>query len=369
MFFAIILCLLIVLATCKPKYNLQSLQSGEYISLERTAIIKGVLIILVVTWHLSLSLPSSLYPTERRICNVFYYGLGQGLIVAPFFFISGYGLFCSYTKRGGEYLKKLSLERIPLLLIHFDTLVILYYLCYSAAGKRPDTIQLMESLVAWQRIGNIEWYVFAILCFYTAFAFFFKRLSKKTATFMIFVFSLALICTLHFIGGKPRYWTDTLLSFWAGVYWGCNKAIIEHLLTKMERWRLLCGITLCVVSLAVYHIQGIGQTALTFVRNMASVGIVFAIMMISSCIHAERVNRFLAWCSKNLLALLVWHMLPIMMMAKFGMCSNIYLFIPCSLILVFLGAYGISIVWGKLDELYMRLTGLNRREAERIRKK
>lgn len=369
MFFAIILCLLIVLATCKPKYNLQSLQSGEYISPERTAIIKGVLIILVVTWHLSQSLPSSLYPTECRICNVFYYGLGQGLIVAPFFFISGYGLFCSYAKRGGEYLKKLSLERIPLLLIHFDTLVILYYLCYSAAGKRPDTIQLMESLVAWQRIGNIDWYVFAILCFYTAFAFFFKHLSKKTATFMIFVFSLALLCTLHFIGGKPWYWTDTLLSFWAGVYWGCNKAIIEHLLTKMERWRLLCGITLCVASLAVYHIQGIGQTALTFVRNMASVGIVFAIMMISSCIHAERVNRFLAWCSKNLLALLVWHLLPIMMMAKFGMCSNIYLFIPCSLILVFLGAYGISIVWGKLDELYMRLTGLNRREAERIRKK
>lgn len=350
---------------CKPKYNLQSLQNGEYISPERSSIIKGVLIILVVTWHLSLCVPASLYPTEYHICSVFYLGLGQGIIVAPFFFISGYGLFCSHAKKGGIYLKKLSLERIPLLLIHFDTMVIIYYLYHAATGNRPSPIRLVGSLIAWDCLGNINWYVFVILLFYAAFAFFFKFLSKKMATFMIFVSSLALICFLHFIGGKSWVWTDTLLAFWAGVYWGYNKAIIERVLTNMKGWRLAFGISLCVVSLVVYHAPGVERTALTFIRNMASVGIVFGIMIISSCIHTERSNRILAWCSKNLLALLVWHMLPIMMMSRLGLNSNIYLLIPCSLALIFLGAYGTSIIWGKLDKIYMKLTGLNRHCAER----
>ena len=117
-------------------YKLQiNKNEEEYLSLEYTKYLKGILALVVVFCHIQydrINLP---------IFKVFNY-VGN-FAVALFFFLSGYGLMSQYVKKGNKYLQGFFRKRIlKLIIIYLVFIMFLVILtgCGSATVKEEVKI-------------------------------------------------------------------------------------------------------------------------------------------------------------------------------------------------------------------------------------
>lgn len=139
--------------------------------------------------------------------------LGQ-LMVVPFLFYSGYGIFESVKKRGASYVSSFPKKRIIKTLIHFD-LAVLLFLVYDVflAPENISVMKVVTSLVAWDSVGNSNWFVFAILCAYL-FSFLAFDLCKGRLIRSLVIITLLCIMYIAIVSRfKDGYWYDTILAF------------------------------------------------------------------------------------------------------------------------------------------------------------
>lgn len=182
----------------------------SYCSVSQTQTIKGFFVIIVFFSHFCsyVSLDTWYDSAMQKCCGY----LGQ-LMVAPFLFYSGYGIFESVKKKGPNYIAQFPKKRILKVLLHFDLAVFLF-LALDVLIERPVALcQFALSLIAWESIGNSAWFVFAILCAYV-FAFIGLSLSNGNLKYsLVIVTVLSLLYIVAMFRFKPGYWYDTILAF------------------------------------------------------------------------------------------------------------------------------------------------------------
>ena len=104
--------------------------------------------------------------------------LGQ-LVVVMFLFYSGYGVASQIRHRGNSYVKQMPKCRVMKTLLNFD-IAVCFFIVLDILLTRPFSIsQILLSFVAWDSVGNSNWYIFIILlCYiftYVACSFFMKK--------------------------------------------------------------------------------------------------------------------------------------------------------------------------------------------------
>lgn len=99
--------------------------SNYALSVEQTQSIKGFFVVTIFFSHFCS------YVVFEKWYDVFLlqycHWLGQ-LMVLPFLFYSGYGIFESVKKKGISYIKEFPKKRILKILLHFDLAVLLFLL-------------------------------------------------------------------------------------------------------------------------------------------------------------------------------------------------------------------------------------------------
>ena len=135
---------------------------SSYISISQTQTIKGFFVITVFFSHFCSYVSLDIwYDSVVRVCRY----LGQ-LMVVPFLFYSGYGIFESVKKKKENYIKQFPKKRILKVLLHFDLAVLLFLVLDALINQPVSLYKFTLSLVAWEAIGNSAWFIFAILCAY-----------------------------------------------------------------------------------------------------------------------------------------------------------------------------------------------------------
>ena len=219
----------------------------DYLSRENTAAVKGIFVILILFSH-----GVSYYPFKGTY-DVPYIVLRDHLyqiVVAMFLFYSGYGMMEQISRRRWSYVRSVLLRRFPRLLLDFDAAVCLYLAANWALGKHITLRRFLLSLVAWDAIGNSNWYIFAMLCLYLLcfLAFVPLRFSAGKGTrYLCLIFLTAL--TLAFVYAqilfrRPRYTYDTVFLFVLGFWYSCFRERIEKFLMKNDIVYLLAGAVL-----------------------------------------------------------------------------------------------------------------------------
>ena len=170
-------------------------------SVPQTQAIKGFFVVTVFFSHFCSYVHfGAWYDSAIQVYCRFF---GQ-LMVAPFLFYSGYGIFESVKKKGIEYVRALPKRRILKVLLHFDFAVLLFLLLDFVIGRPVSLSEFVLSLVAWQSIGNSNWFIFAILCAY-AFAYVGLSLFKgRLLPSLFFITALSLVyifVVYHFKSG------------------------------------------------------------------------------------------------------------------------------------------------------------------------
>lgn len=186
------------------------------LSKEQTQTIKGIFVITIFFSHFCsyVVFDKWIDVPMREYCR----WLGQ-LMVVPFLFYSGYGIFESVKVKGLSYVGSFPKKRILKTLIHFDLAVVLFLVYdFSFAPENLSVLKVATSLVAWNSVGNSNWFIFAILCAYF-FCFIAFALSKGHL-FRSLIIIIALCFTYLVIVSrfKDDYWYDTILAFPLGCF-------------------------------------------------------------------------------------------------------------------------------------------------------
>lgn len=155
----------VVLWKIKPReYSLK-----ESLSRNQTVAINGIFTILILGSHFYLEYPENIRNTFKMtwIYPFVRNWMGQ-LVVVTFLFFSGFGI-TEQLKAREKYAINIA-ENIFRVWIHYIMTLGLYFVMNYAVGYEYNLKSYVLSLFALERIGNSNWYIFAILsCYFFTF--------------------------------------------------------------------------------------------------------------------------------------------------------------------------------------------------------
>lgn len=139
----------------KNKFN------DEYLSLNTSNALKGVLSVIVILHHAS----QKIEVNTEWFTRLKFIGF---LAVALFFFLSGYGLQKQYINNE-NYNKKFLLKRLPSILFPYIIFTFIYWLFYYLLGTTFSFSDIFTSIYHGNPIVDYSWYIISIMIFYIGF--------------------------------------------------------------------------------------------------------------------------------------------------------------------------------------------------------
>ena len=270
------------------------------LSVGHTQALKGVFVITIFFSHFCSYITFNKWIDTPM--QTYCHWLGQ-LMVAPFFFYSGYGIFESVQKKGPHYIKNFPTKRILKTLLHFD-LAVLLFLLYDLflAPERLSATGILLSLFAWESIGNFNWFIFAIICVYL-FSFL-GLLIFKGDRFKSLIFT-TIFCLIYMIivsKLKDSYWVDTILAFPLGSSISLWKDKIIPYINK--KWAILSIISLMFLIAAQKHLF----PNYLLCTQLALFSFSMLILLLS--MRAILENKILSWCGLYVFDIYILQRLP-----------------------------------------------------------
>lgn len=282
-----------------------------YLSRDVTNSIKGVFILMVFVSHLYLYISASGYASTGiadKLFRIIRLAIGQ-FVVVMFLFYSGYGVSLSIISKGADYVKAMPRRRILTTLINFDVAVLVFAIVNLCIGQEMDLSKMALSFLAWDNIGNSNWYIFVILCCYIITYIVCSSLhSKKHIVIAHIVLTLVQIFVLSMV--KEAWWCNTMLAYSAGYFFGSYKNQIE---TAIKRHygvflALFLALFLFADALSLMH-----RDFHYAVANIAAV--LFAALVVTLSMKIRVSNPALSWCGKKLFPLYIYQRVPMLIIA------------------------------------------------------
>lgn len=351
-----IIFLIIIGALCLYKLKLpiaKSIRSGyengifgDYMSIEKTASIKGVFILIVFLSHAAgyLTLGNSL--PDRTFSRIVGDLIGQSM-VAVFMLYSGYGVMLSIEKKGRDYVKSIPAKRFFRVLLHFDIAVLIYYAISIAMHKEYGFTQFLISLTGWSAVGNSNWYIFDILVLYliTYVSFIAARNNKRLGIILNLILCAVFVGLLKYTKGD-FWWYDTVLCYPAGMLFYYAKPKFELLLQR-SKW-IYWAVLIALLGAFAVSFKFSEYDIFLFARH-----ILFAILVVMVTIKFSINNRILNFFGTHLFSIYILQRIPMNILSYYG-CDNKYLFVFISFVLTIPICLGFDWAIAKLDSVIFK---------------
>lgn len=243
--------------------------------------------------------------------------LGQ-LMVAPFLFFSGYGIMESVRKKGAAYLYAFPRRRMLKTLVHFDAAVALFAVAAAFSGNCPRPAKIALAMTGWESIGNSNWYIFAVLCFYAAaFASLRPRfdpatvLEKPLARICLAAALVGLYAAAMILAGKQDYWWNTAFCFPTGMAASVLKDDLSRFVGNGSGcfWIPFAGL----VGFVWFGRIPVGPTLKWMWPPHLETPVMAVAFVLLLALFSTRVrigNRVLDWCGEHLFGIYILQRLP-----------------------------------------------------------
>lgn len=275
-------------------FNLKVLPKGVYslnpLAFERTVSIRGILSILVLVHHFSGYSGSILFIPFSHIGY---------LLVAVFFFISGYGLRFSIEHKKNYLSTNSMLHRINKLLIPYWAAVIVCIVLYYMVGIRFSLWQIAISFVCSNDIISTAWYVFELLVLYGFFLISYR--AKKHRFLLLFV--LTVVFTFVLVFSKVNtIWYKSNFAFLLGVlFFEKSECIIEKIKTiNLKKYIVLIIVEFMILIDALLLkklIYGLNFDFLIMMINQIG-SLVFSVLIVTIMMKIKLGNKVLDYIGK-----------------------------------------------------------------------
>lgn len=301
----IIILLILLALTC---FGLKKADDQEVcLKKEHTDAIKGFFIIIVFYSHILPYLTSSgvsFSPVWDIPANNVIKTIGQ-LMVVMFLFYSGYGVMESIQRKGDSYIRAIPVKRVLSTFINYSIAILVFLLMNSLLGIHYPFRQYLLSLIAWESVGQSNWYIFAIICCYISTYISFLLFKEKRIAFLATLLLLGVyICLLHEF--KENWWYNIILSYPAGMMISLYK---KYIMSFLEQRYILCLSGLTLLFVLLFHYRNSTPTYLACAITFA-----YLVFVISYKFVVK--NAFLTWCGKNLFQIYVYQRIPMIALSS-----------------------------------------------------
>lgn len=204
--------ILVFYGTKLKKFNL------NYLSLDNSKSIKTICALTVMLHHI----------TNYVNCGLLFlpFQVSGYLMVAVFFFYSGYGIMFSLEHKTG-YIENFLRKRLFGLLIPYFIANAIYILIKSFFGK-INIQYLINSFILGTPVVNNSWFIISLAILYLFFWLSFRWTKNRKISWLIFL----LLFSIYFLNFKFVYWSPAIITFLLGMLWSCEKNYIDKILAR-----------------------------------------------------------------------------------------------------------------------------------------
>ena len=197
--------------------------------LAHTLPLRGILATLVVLGHLD-----TVVSAQTKILMPFHMATPA---VAVFFFMSGYGLMLSFSKKGGSYLQNFILKASIKLLMPLLATTCLYQGLLFILGDFSFEKILIDLASGIETPLIHSWYVYALFLFYILYYIVLKynNETKKWMGGILLLLMLIYYVVTRYILNWPFYWWLTCMAFPMGFFYSRHEDKIKMVL-KDNYW-------------------------------------------------------------------------------------------------------------------------------------
>lgn len=274
-----------------------------YAGVKQSTSIKGIFIIIVFLSHTRgyLDLSGGL----NSVYDKCFSKIGQ-MMVALFFFYSGYGIMYSY-KNKTHYEKGFIKKRVGSTLLHFDIAVLAFLLVGLLIKSTYSLKSYLLCWIGWEGIGNSNWYIFDILVLYLLSwaAFMIHRHLWKSVWCVPICITLLSILFMILLAlcRKSDWWYDTVLCYPFGVIYFLIQNKIDAACQKnIPYFVLLFG------SSAVFGILYLFLDQSVIAYNIQSC--LFCLIVLMVTMKLKIGNAILELCGKKLFLIYILQRIP-----------------------------------------------------------
>lgn len=199
----------------------------DFISKENTLWFHGFLAVLVFISHI----PSYLSIWSGSIIGSILQSFGSWC-VGCFFFLSGYGLYISYKKKGESYLRNFIKNRILPLYVKYIILLVCYILLLLVQNHQIKIMVVIQSLTFTNTYVANGWYLQVLFLFYIAFYYIFKTNfndQNKVQIMLLFVTVYYLLFYVYSLFYEKGYFgINSTFCFFFGIIYAYKKNSIDN---------------------------------------------------------------------------------------------------------------------------------------------
>lgn len=297
----------------------------NYMSRESTTSIKGIFIIMVFLSHVRgyITLPEN--SKYAMILNL----IGQ-LMVAMFFFYSGYGVLESYKNKPG-YAEKFLKNRFLKTLLHFDIAVFMFLIIAVIFGEQYPAKYYALCWVGWESIGNSNWFVFVILALYLLTWLCFLVSDKEHLLRFCVLQTILALCLVAFLrtSGKQLHWYDTAMCYPAGIWFSFFKDRIDKALSKKAVYYSVLAV-LVPVFFCLYKTEGMLYYCLCAAE--------FSLIVVAVTMKIQIGNGILSWFGNHLFEIYILQRIPMFLLGKTGLGTPVLFTTICLIATVLIAA-------------------------------
>lgn len=300
--------LLAVFALCL--YGVRIRFSGfhdDFLAKYRTDAIKGVFILLIVLSHSLGYIRESGYTFSAfgDSCFETFFNMISQLVVVMFLFYSGFGVAESFKKKGTSYVQAFPKRRLLTTLLNFDVAVIAFIILSMSLGLSVSLKDGLLSLLAWESVGNSNWYIFVILSCYL-FSYVVMRLPLQRQEYRLSLLFVLCVMTIVVLSKcKEFWWYDTILSYPLGFLFSTYK---ENFVALFKKYYWAGGGLLLSLFIVFYFCPN-GSLHLPF--NMVSM--LFALLCVLLTMKVRISCPALQWCGNHLFPIYIYMRVPMML--------------------------------------------------------
>ena len=275
---------------------------GDYLSKERCNSIKGIFILLIFLSHSLQYIKASGYVFAGidTITALILKFTGQ-LVVVMFLFYSGYGVALQVNRKGNQYVRQMPQHRILKTLFNFDVAVCFFIILSLLLSQPLKLDQILLSFLAWDSIGNSNWYILIIILCYII-TYLANRISAtpKVVGGVILFLCLLTMLILSFV--KGTWWYDTILAYPAGYIYANYRQQVEPIL---KRYFI---VILFILGCIFLFTHGHGPYLRGLRPNVMAVS--FALIVVMVTMKVQIGNSWLQWFGTNLFPLYIYQRIP-----------------------------------------------------------
>ncbi|MBR1431520.1 acyltransferase family protein [Ruminococcus sp.] len=273
--------LIIILYGIRPVKPFSSFNS-EYFSKKTGNYLRGILSLVIIFHHLA----------QETAAGVLFHGFSRvgSLVVAMFFFISGFGLQKSSMK-SENYKKNYLTRRIVPILVPYAIATALFWAFNVLEGRIYSAVDVLKAIAVGEPIVSYSWYIISILVFYVVFLIIIHICGKKYSLIIFFTCIWIVIYTflckvLHY----GSWWYYSIHLIVVGMLWATFEEQILNFIKA--HYKIVTPIILSIFAVLVYLL--INGTLAKNIRfsSITTLNIVFCIFCFEYFVNYDEVYNW-----------------------------------------------------------------------------